>query len=162
MKIKLSKNLRSFNCCYSLVDLFFERSFFTLCSWSGQSRAQVDKYAFKSFRRILNCFFNCVRSIDADFTFGECESFFKDKILKHSAQRQRSNSGRISKIKHRPTGIITKKSKKNLATSLNTENENQDIGSSNTNDENKENEEENGQENREESGNEISGNDETD
>lgn len=116
MKIKLSKNLRSFNCCYSLVDLFFERSFFGLCSWSGQSRSKtVDKYAFKSFRRIINCFFHCVRSVDGDFTFGECESFFKDRILKHSVQREMANSGRLSKIKHRPTGIPSKKYKVNVS-----------------------------------------------
>lgn len=112
MKTKMSKNLRGFNCCYSLVDLFFERSFFNQCSWSGQSRQGGEKYPFKSFQRILNCFFMCIRSVDQEFVFSDCQTFFKDKTLKHSVQREKAISGRISKIKHRPVGIYSKKTKK--------------------------------------------------
>ncbi|KAF5287094.1 hypothetical protein FQA39_LY16079 [Lamprigera yunnana] len=112
MNLQLSEDLRGFNCCYLLVDLFFERSFFGLCSWSGHSVLKPFKYPFKSFSRIINCFFECVRCIDTNFNFSDCELFFKKKVLKHSAQRQKSNCSRPSRMKQRPTGIVNKKSKR--------------------------------------------------
>lgn len=87
--------------CYSLVDKFFTRKFFTLCSWAGGAKIPHTKFAFKSYENIISLFFKLVHQADESFTLEQCEVFFKN-VIKNSVRRNESSSVRCSKSKNRP------------------------------------------------------------
>lgn len=89
--------------CYLLVDKFFTRHFFTLCSWAGGSKGPVTKFPFKFYENVITLFFNLVHLADPKFTLEECEEFFKGVIK--NCQRRNCPRVRSSKSKRRPKGL---------------------------------------------------------
>lgn len=86
---------KAINCAYQLCDVFFDRDFLTQCSWSGSSRGEGTKIGLKTYKNILNLFFELVYDCDKNFTIDENNKFFK-AVLKNSTKRKLSKLQRAS------------------------------------------------------------------
>lgn len=95
------------NNCYLLVDRLFTRKFMTLCSWAGGAREQKEKIAFKTYKNVINFFFNIIHLSDENFTLKDCEEFFKN-VIRNSTRRNESSMCRSSRIKRRPKQLSYK------------------------------------------------------
>lgn len=71
---------------YKLLDIMFTRDFLCKCSWSGGSKGQLVKVAFKAYKNVLNFFFSLINSWDSTYTHETNEKFFKT-VLKNSGKR---------------------------------------------------------------------------
>lgn len=120
--------IKAIDHCYMLVDKFFTRHFFTLCSWAGGSKVPNMKFAFKFYENILALFFKLIHKADPQFTLEECEEFFKG-VIRNSLRRYTSANIRTSRSKNRPKKIYynnaasAKEKEKNENTKVDDENE---------------------------------------
>lgn len=87
--------------CYMLVDKFFTRKFFTLCSWAGGSKVPNTKFAFKFYENVISLFFKLIHLADPKFTLEDCEDFFKS-VIRNCVRRNNSSNLRTSRSKNRP------------------------------------------------------------
>lgn len=94
-------NVNGLNMCYILVDKFFERHFMVSCSWSGGSRGNNVKHAFKKCQNILKVFFVIIRSVNQSFSIKFMEDFFKT-VLKNAKKRNEAKGVRQSTVHCRP------------------------------------------------------------
>lgn len=99
---------KGINHCYVLVDKFFTRKFFTLCSWAGGSKGDIAKFPFKIYENVICLFFKLVNLADPKFSFEECQDFFKN-VIRNSQRRSNSLNVRTSKTKNRPKQAVFKK-----------------------------------------------------
>lgn len=86
---------------YMLVDKFFTRKFFTLCSWAGGAKVPNTKFPFKFYENVISLFFKLVRLADQRFTLEDCEDFFKS-VIRNCVRRNNSSMIRTSRSKNRP------------------------------------------------------------
>ena len=91
--------------CYMLVDKFFTRRFFTLCSWAGGAKIPNSKFAFKFYENVISLFFKLVHIADKRFTLEDCEDFFKG-VIRNCVRRNNSLNIRTSRSKNRPKQIL--------------------------------------------------------
>lgn len=97
------------DCAYILSDVLFAREFLCQCSWSGGSRGNDTKVAWKSYKNILSFFVEMIRCWDKTYTMKQNELFFKN-ILKNALKRSLSKKLRASTSRMR-----TKRSKMQTA-----------------------------------------------
>lgn len=99
------------NCCYVLIDHFFNREFLTKFSWSGGSRNNETKECFKVYKNIIKTFYIIVAKAALDFSELDCENFFKN-IIKNAKRRcllaTIETKRRTSSSKNRPKNLIYK------------------------------------------------------
>ncbi|XP_021707458.1 uncharacterized protein LOC110678638 isoform X2 [Aedes aegypti] len=88
------------NVCYELVDKFFDRQFMTQCSWTGQSRTDVQKHAIQNFKKTLDVFFSIIKSVNEHFSQKALNDFFKS-ITRNSKKRSEAKFLRQSAVKRR-------------------------------------------------------------
>lgn len=74
------------NICYKIIDYFFSRELLTLVSWSGNSRDQNEKVAFKFLTQTRQMFFSVLHNADPNISQLETDNFIKT-IIKNSKQR---------------------------------------------------------------------------
>lgn len=74
------------NVSYKIVDALFTRRFFTLVSWTGQSRSQQIKENFSRFVKTLRLFHHLVNRCDPSYTKVHVKMFFR-KIIDNSKRR---------------------------------------------------------------------------
>ncbi|XP_048481521.1 uncharacterized protein LOC125489538 [Plutella xylostella] len=74
------------NICYKIVDYFFSRELLTLVSWSGNSRDQNEKIAFKFFAHTRQMIFSIIHNADSTISQLETDNFMR-AIIKNSRQR---------------------------------------------------------------------------
>ncbi|XP_045473413.1 uncharacterized protein LOC123679900 [Harmonia axyridis] len=86
---------------YLLVDKFFTRNFFTLCSWAGGARVPNSKFGFKFYENVINLFFKLVHLADQKFSLEDCEDFFKG-VIRNCVRRNNALNIRTSRSKNRP------------------------------------------------------------
>ncbi|VEN56596.1 unnamed protein product, partial [Callosobruchus maculatus] len=96
-----NSRVKAIDNCYMLVDKFFTRNFFTLCSWAGGAKVPNSKFPFKFYENVISLFFKLINTANSNFTWQDCEDFFKN-VIRNSARRSQSNSKRASKSKNRP------------------------------------------------------------
>lgn len=90
--------------CYTLVDRVFSRNLMTFCSWAGGARDEKEKIPFKMYKNVITMFFKVIHLSDRDFTFKDCEDFFKN-VVRNSTRRNESNMVRNSAVKRRPKNL---------------------------------------------------------
>lgn len=74
----------------------------TFYSWTGISRIEgVSKHAFQKLTNLLHLFFNTIIHADPNFSHKEKEEFFRDGVLKHSAERCLSKEEKKQKKRKR-------------------------------------------------------------
>ncbi|CAG9760293.1 unnamed protein product [Ceutorhynchus assimilis] len=106
--------MNGMNCSYRLIDHFFKRQFLMQFSWSGGSRKDEHKVAFKKFKNVMTTFYKIISRADSQFTEAECEIFFKG-VIKNAKRRfeLRENSNekknRASSAKKRPKNLTYRK-----------------------------------------------------
>ncbi|CAG9789624.1 unnamed protein product [Diatraea saccharalis] len=88
------------NVAYRLIDMFFDRHFLTLCSWSGGSRHYDRKICFRAHSQVIQFFFKIVHASDEEYTLDACENFLKG-ILRTSVKRSMNRNMRKSTCKKR-------------------------------------------------------------
>lgn len=94
MRGKATK-LKGLSLAYFVVDEVFERSFFTLVSWTGEAKKNNQpKYAFVSFTRLMGWFHALVHSMDNDWTMEQNVDFFKNRIIRNAGKRMISKGVR--------------------------------------------------------------------
>ncbi|XP_041989258.1 uncharacterized protein LOC121740592 [Aricia agestis] len=91
---------KGIDCAYTLVDILFSRDLLCQFTWSGGSRKDDIKIAFKTYKNILSFFWDMVHSWDVTYTINENESFFKN-ILKNSKKRKLAKNQRASTSRKR-------------------------------------------------------------
>ncbi|KAG5890739.1 hypothetical protein JTB14_013086 [Gonioctena quinquepunctata] len=98
------------DCCYKLVDYFFEREFLVHCSWTGNTKESggSSKVPLKFYVNMRRAFLNIILRADNSFTETECDTFFK-RIMKNSKQRTTMKNLITSKHKSRPKNLKYKK-----------------------------------------------------
>lgn len=108
-----SGTMNGINCCYTLIDSFFNREFLTKFSWSGGSRNSEEKAPFKNNKNVIKVFYKIVALADKQFSELDCQGFFKSivKNAKRRAQLMCSNTEkkRCSAGKRRPNNLIYNK-----------------------------------------------------
>nr|XP_029735848.1 uncharacterized protein LOC115270393 [Aedes albopictus] len=88
------------NVAYGLIDHFFDRKLMLVCSWTGESRGEIRKFAMKKCDNILDLFLKLVRSVNNTFSRTLMEDFFK-RITRNSKKRSESKGQRQSSIHRR-------------------------------------------------------------
>ncbi|VEN56301.1 unnamed protein product, partial [Callosobruchus maculatus] len=73
--------------CYKLAGVMFTKEILVQYSGTGVSRTGLDKDAFNKLNNILGVFYQVIRYSDLSFTYANRETFFRDKLLKHSQSR---------------------------------------------------------------------------
>lgn len=72
------------------------------CSWTGGSRNNEKKTAFKQYKRTINLFYTLVRLADPVFTEANMKHFFVS-VLRNSKKRcLQDGPKRLSRMKRRP------------------------------------------------------------
>lgn len=86
---------KGLNCAYQFCDLLFDREFLTKCSWAGGSRSETTKISLKTYKNVLNFFFDLVHDCDQSYTIEDNMNFFKT-ILRNSMKRSMAKLQRKS------------------------------------------------------------------
>ncbi|XP_062714263.1 uncharacterized protein LOC134291023 [Aedes albopictus] len=88
------------NVAYGLIENFFDRKLMLVCSWTGESRGEIRKFAMKKCDNILDFFLKLVRSVNNTFSRTLMEDFFT-RITRNSKKRSESKGQRQSSIHRR-------------------------------------------------------------
>lgn len=92
---------------FRLAEAMFTREFFLLCSWTGQSTENKQKFALQKLEKLTEFFRKVVHNCDDEFNSERTKKFFQSLMnkSKHRVEDPPKASRKMSAPKKRPKNL---------------------------------------------------------